>query len=128
MSTKRALSGGFMVTMAALVPLTEGGVAIASCGYEAGSADLSKCDEDGPGQHGREIFVQVVTSSISTGSIGSTYGAAPVLQVIDAHHVPPPNRWSPVATEPSAMPRSVVTLYGPQAVLDLKLAKGLFKT
>jgi hypothetical protein len=128
MSTKSVLSGGLMVSMAALVPITECGVAMASCGYEVGSADLSKCDEDGPGQHGREIFVQVVTASISTGSIGGTYGGVPpVLQVIDAHHVPPPDRWSPIATEPSATPRPLVTLYGSQAV-DLELVKGLFKT
>jgi hypothetical protein len=102
MSTKNLLGGSFLVAMAALVPFTECGIAVASRACGAGTSDLAKCDEDGPGQHSREIFAQAVASG-SIGASGSAYGAGPsVLQFIDAHHVPPPDRWFPVATEPAS--------------------------
>jgi hypothetical protein len=58
-------------------------------------AELGKCDE-APGPHSRTIFVQQIA-----GATGTTVGlSAGYDQYVDGEHVPPPDRWSPIAAEP----------------------------
>jgi hypothetical protein len=78
---------------AAMVPVVEFGSAISPCEATLG-AELGKCD-DSPGPHSRTVFVQQVASA--SGTVGISAGS---YQYIDGEHVPPPDRWSPIATEP----------------------------
>jgi hypothetical protein len=89
-----------------------------SCELRQSPADISGCDDFGPAPHGRTIFVQVITSTV-TGTLGGSY--APAAQYIDAEDAATFDQRLPVATEPA----TPVTLFV-EVEADIEFARWLF--